>query len=146
MPNFEFGPASQADAVAIKHLLAQADLPSEDFAAHLTHFRLAKNDGELAGVIGLEPFGEAGLLRSLVAAPAYRGQGLGQALVEQVTGYARSLGVRELYLLTTTAADFFPRLGFRVIDRASVPPAIQTTAEFASICPSTAVCMSKRIV
>ncbi len=146
MPNFEFGPASQADAVAIKQLLVQANLPSEDFAAHLAHFWVARNGGELAGVIGLEPYGEVGLLRSLVAAPAYRGQGLGRALVEQVIGYARSLGIRELVLLTTTAADFFPRLGFSVIERTSVPAAIQTTAEFASLCPSTAVCMSKRIV
>jgi len=31
------------------------------------------------------------------------------------------------------------------VQRASVPLAIQGTAQFASLCPSTAVCMHKRL-
>jgi amino-acid N-acetyltransferase len=141
MPNHEFFPANPADAAAIKQLLLETGLPAEDFAAHLPHFWVVRQNGELAGTIGLEPYGDAGLLRSLVVAPGQRDRGLGSRLCRQMFAHARSLGVRRLYLLTTTAADFFPQLGFCRVERDSVPPKIRGTAEFASICPSTAVCM-----
>jgi amino-acid N-acetyltransferase len=62
-----------------------------------------------------------------------------------IFSYAHELGVKELYLLTTTAEKFFPKLGFDSIDRDNVPTPIQATEEFSSICPSTAVCMVKKL-
>lgn len=145
-PEISFAPARPADAGAIKQLLIEAGLPAEDFANHLSHFLVASQNDRLTGAIGLEPCGETGLLRSLVVAPASRGRGLGQKLCEQMLAVAHRHGLREVYLLTTTAAGFFPRLGFKIIDRTDVPPAIRVTAEFASICPASAVCMVKKII
>jgi arsenate reductase (glutaredoxin) len=51
--------------------------------------------------------------------------------------------VRELILLTETAAPFFARLGYQPAARESMPPEVQATGEFASLCPSTAVCLAK---
>ncbi len=141
MADLTISAAKPSDTKAIRSLLTNAELPSEDFAQHLDHFLTAKQNGTLAGAVGLEIYGESGLLRSLVVDAAYRGQGLGIELCEQIFDYAQNQGVEKLYLLTTTAADFFPKLGFSKIDRDSVPPAIQATEEFMSICPSTAVCM-----
>jgi amino-acid N-acetyltransferase len=140
---FTFAKSSEEEA--IRELLMDADLPAEDFARHLQHFLMARQDGTLVGVIGLEPYGKFGLLRSLVVPSAYRGQGLGQKLCERVFSYARELGIKELYLLTTTAEKFFPKLGFDPIARDNVPVSIQATEEFSSICPSTAVCMIKKL-
>ena len=145
MPEFMILPATSDETESIRILLAEAELPTEDFAQHLDHFLTAKRNGTLAGAVGLEIYGESGLLRSLVVDAAYRGQGLGIKLCEQIFAYAQEKSVKELYLLTTTAADFFPKLGFNVIDRDRVPRAIQATEEFASICPSTAVCMVKTL-
>lgn len=145
MSEFTILPATPDGIDVIRTLLIEAELPSEDFAQHLDHFWMAKQNGSLAGAVGLEVYEAAGLLRSLVVKANYRGQGLGVDLCEQIFAYAQQQGVKELYLLTTTAADFFPKLGFQIIDRDSVPPAIQATAEFASICPSTAVCMVKTL-
>jgi len=145
MPEFTILPALPDETKAIRALLNRAELPSEDFGQHLDHFLTAKHNGTLAGAVGLEVYGESGLLRSLVVDAAYRGQGLGIKLCEQIFAYAREKSVKELYLLTTTAADFFPKLGFSVIDRDRVPRAIQATEEFASICPATAVCMIKTL-
>jgi amino-acid N-acetyltransferase len=145
MQEIVFSFAEPSEEEAIRKLLMDADLPAEDFARHLQHFLVAKQGGTLIGVIGLEPYGEFGLLRSLVVTPPYRGQGLGKELCEKVFSCARELGLKELYLLTTTAEKFFPKLGFDPIDRDNVPAPIQATEEFSSICPSTAVCMVKKL-
>jgi amino-acid N-acetyltransferase len=145
MSEFAILPATADETEAIRTLLDEAELPDEDFAHHLQHFWTAKQNGALAGAVGLEIYGESGLLRSLVVNTAYRGQGLGIKLCEQIFAYARSQEVKELYLLTTTAANFFPKLGFIPIARDQVPPAIRATEEFALICPATAVCMTKSL-
>ena len=137
--------AEPAEEEAIRKLLMDAKLPAEDFARHLQHFLVAKQNDTLIGVIGLEIYEEFGLLRSLVVAPHYRGQGLGKKLCEKVFSYAHELGIKNLYLLTTTAEKFFPKLGFDPIARDSVPVSIQATEEFSSICPATAVCMAKKL-
>lgn len=93
------------------------------------------------GWAGLEPCGADGLLRSLVVPELLRGQGTGAALVEAMTTEARRLGIERLWLLTTTAAPFFERLGFDVVKRSAAPPSIQATREFHDICPASAVCM-----
>jgi amino-acid N-acetyltransferase len=125
MQEIVFSFAEPAEEEAIRKLLIDADLPAEDFARHLQHFLVAKQSGALIGVIGLESYGEFGLLRSLVVAFPYRGQGLGQKLCEKVFSYAHELGIKELYLLTTTAEKFFPKLGFNTIDRNNVPAPIR---------------------
>jgi len=145
MPEITIVPAMVDQTEAIQALLAEAELPSEDFGQHLGHFLTAKQNGRLAGAVGLEIYGEVGLLRSLVVDTTYRGKGLGIKLCERIFDYAHAHGIKKLYLLTTTAADFFPKLGFSTTTRDSVPPAIQSTEEFASICPATAVCMVKTL-
>jgi amino-acid N-acetyltransferase len=145
LSDFSILPATSDETEAIRALLIQAELPGEDFTQHLNHFLTAKQNSTLAGAVGLEIYDELGLLRSLVVEASYRGQGLGKKLCEQIFAYAQSQGVKKLYLLTTTAANFFPKLDFSPIDRDSVPPAIRATEEFASICPSTAICMVKML-
>ena len=50
-------------------------------------------------------------------------------------------GRRDAVYLTTTAEGYFARHGFGAIDRATVPPAIRSSAEFSTLCPTTAVVM-----
>jgi len=141
-----FTPAQPDQVAAIRQLLQDAELPADDFSAHLEHFLVAGGpDGALLGVVGLEAYARFGLLRSLAVAAAHRRQGIGQQLCQRMVAYARELGLQELYLLTTTAADFFSKLGFKQMGRGTVPAPIQATREFASICPATAVCMVKHI-
>ena len=54
---------------------------------------------------------------------------------------ARGLGLGSVWLLTTTAAGFFDQLGFARVERGSVPPELQASPEFATVCPGSAVCM-----
>src|SRR2546430_17084474 len=103
--------ATPHDWPMITALLATAALPLGGAQAHLSDFFLAFRDDVLIGSAGLERYGDTALLRSVAVAVSERGHGLGRALVQQALAYAASLGVRQLVLLTTTAADFFLRLG-----------------------------------
>ena len=137
-------PTLAPDFEALTALLAEAGLCYDDLTpAHLDHFALLHDDGALIGAVGLEVEGTDALLRSLIVAPDRRGEGLGLRLVDAIEAHARTAGVTRLYLLTTTAADFFAARGYVVIDRAAVPEAIAQTHEFRSFCPDSAVCMCK---
>jgi amino-acid N-acetyltransferase len=131
---------------AAKALLAAAGLPTADLEAeHFSHFIGGGPVHAPKALIGLQPYGEAALLRSLVVSPAARSRGYGSALVTEIEAYAQQIGVRELYLLTNSAEAFFSNRGYRILDRADVPEAIRQTAEFSSLCPASAICMHKRI-
>jgi amino-acid N-acetyltransferase len=66
-------------------------------------------------------------------------------LTEAALDLARNRGVDTAFLLTTTAATFFPKLGFERISRADVPESVQASVEFQSACPDSAVVMRKRL-
>ena len=134
--------ATPHDWPKLAALLAMADLPVVGAEAHLSDFFLAFRDDVLIGSAGLERYGDTALLRSVTVASTERGHGLGQALVQQVLAYAASLEVRQVVLLTTTAADFFLRFGFRPISRAEFPLSAQASVEFQEACPATATGMS----
>lgn len=124
-------------------MLRHADLPTEDLADAPVRFMLEERDGELAGIIGLQVFNDAGLLRSLAVRPASQGQGVGAALVAALETDARSQGITLLVLLTQTAEPFFARQGYSPIRRDATPLAMQQSAEFLSLCPASAICMAK---
>ncbi len=98
-------------------------------------------EGPVVGAIGLEPYGRAGVLRSLVVAPEQRGRGVGAALVARLLELADARGVEELWLLTTTAAAFFARFGFVPAQRDAAPPGVRDSVEFREICPASAACL-----
>ena len=57
----------------------------------------------------------------------------------------RLAGIRDAYLLTTTAAPFFSRYGYQAADRATAPDAIAASREFASLCPASAAYMTRTV-
>jgi amino-acid N-acetyltransferase len=119
-------------------------LPSADITEEsLEHFLVYRDPLGVAGVTGLQIFGEVALLRSLVVTSERMGCGIGKGLVTAAEALAAELQVRSIYLLTTTAADFFEYRGFRRIGREEAPQEIRATQEFSSLCPSTAVLMVK---
>ena len=133
--------------VLIKSLLEDAGLPHSDVTdLQRIHFwGISEENGSLAGVVGLEHFQKSALLRSLCVSEEMRGRGVGGQLVAVIEEFARQSGIRKLYLLTETAEGFFRERGFRVIDRLLAPHTIQNTTEFSSLCPDSAICMSKAV-
>ncbi|ANQ86873.1 GCN5-related N-acetyltransferase [Azoarcus olearius] len=128
-------------------LLSECGLPVQDISASSHHLFFGLRDhGALVGAVGLEPYAKVGLLRSLAVAPAYRGRGLGEALVRHVEAFSASHGVEDLFLLTSTAEHFFATLGYRRTPRSDAPEAIRATAQFAGLCPCSAAFMSKPLI
>lgn len=139
-------PSTAADFRQVRALLAGEGLPIEDLdSAPGLRFWVAEDRGELTGAIGLERSGPVGLLRSLVVAPDYRKRGLARLLVATVEREAAANGIELLVLLTQTAEPFFNALGYHIVDRAYVPDEIKESAEFRSLCPASAVCMTKAV-
>lgn len=136
-----------ADLAAVTALLKGAGLPTDDLAsAPDLHLWVLEAEGDVVGVIGIERFGASALLRSLAIAPNYRRRGLGQHLVEQLERDVQLKGVEQLILLTETAESFFRRIGYEVIDRQYVPEEVKQSSEFRSLCPASAVCMTKSVL
>jgi amino-acid N-acetyltransferase len=127
-------------------LLAAAQLPTLDLTpACIDRFLVATDAHEMVGAVALERYGEVGLLRSLVVAPAWRGKGVGGSLVAAIEQRARGAEIRSLVLLTETAGRFFAEIGYAIGNRADAPEAVRASSEFAVVCPSSAVYMHKRL-
>jgi amino-acid N-acetyltransferase len=134
-----------ADRPAIEALLRANDLPLDGLEAALKLSVVAREDGELVGCAGVEPYGTAGLLRSVCVAESRRSTGLGRSLVAEVEALATGAGISELFLLTDTAADWFPRLGYVAAVRADAPADMAASPEFVSACPVSATVLRKRL-
>jgi amino-acid N-acetyltransferase len=135
--------AAPGDFAGVVRLLEAAELPTAGLQPSLPDFLVADDGGRVVGVAGLEVYGDYALLRSAVVEAGRRGSGLGIDLVESLLGRARMRGVREIYLLTTTAEHFFPRFGFVRIPRGDVAPAVRASEEFRGACPDSAIAMRK---
>ena len=124
--------------------MGSAGLPTEDLSEPpLKHFFFVGTAVAPTALVGAEIFGEHALLRSLAVSANQREQGLGSLLVAHLEQHARECGVRQIFLLTTTARDFFARRGYESVARESAPPSIRTTREFADICPASSAFMAK---
>ena len=138
--------ATEDDLPHLLALLKHASLPTEDLVDADVAFLVADSDGTMAGVIGLQPFGTDALLRSLAVAHDHRGQGIARRLVSELEAMARHRGIDTVYLLTQTAERFFLLQGFKALPRHEAPATLQSSAEFRSLCPASAVCMRKRLM
>lgn len=132
--------ATPDDLPVVHALLVAAGLPVDGVDEQFGDaYALAVGGGAVIGVAGMEVHGDAGLLRSAAVDRAWRGRGVGEALTNDRLQWARAQGLREVWLLTNTAADFFPRFGFARVDRQGAPDAVRASGQFAmTTCASAA--------
>lgn len=129
----------KAKALLIENKLPVADIDDDKLLYLL-------QDGDITvGTAGLEIFNDCGLLRSFSVVKNARGKGYGSFISSEMEKYAADSGINCLYLLTTTAKDFFDKQGYCVIKRDEAPEGVKQSQEFTSLCPSTAVVMKKKI-
>ena len=143
---FSIRPATASDLEAVKGLLRGARLPLDGLEEQFGDgYAIAECAGAAIGAEGIEVHGDAGLLRSAVVDAAWRGNGVGDALTQDRLAWAARHGLREVWLLTTTAADYFPRFGFARAARDAAPAPMQRSREFADACPASAVVMRRSL-
>ena len=125
-------PARTPDVSAIKDLVAplaeQRILISKESVTYfeaIQEFLIAEIDGATVGCGALHVMWEdLAEIRTLATADAWRGRGVGHALVERLLGNARELGVSRVFCLTFEV-EFFTRHGFEVMaDQGALDPAV----------------------
>jgi amino-acid N-acetyltransferase len=130
---------------SIVAVLEAEKLPVDDLPETLDNFLVATKNGLLIGVGGLEIYGAYGLLRSLAVLPGYRNKGVAGKLIGRLESLAASKYLKELYLLTETAPEYFAGKGFKKITRDEVPDEVKQSSEFSHVCPVSAIVMKKSI-
>ena len=137
--------AVAGDVPQILDLLKRQSLPPDGLTDHAATTVVARQDGRVVGSAAVEMYADGGLLRSVAVDDSLKAQGLGRALTEQAVALARAAGLDALYLLTTTAEGYFPKLGFERTTREDVPAGVRSSVEFTSACPASAIVMRKRL-
>jgi amino-acid N-acetyltransferase len=146
MSEIEIRPARAEDRDAVAALLDAAALPPDGLDEQFGEpYAVAVVDGRIVGAAGVEVYGDSGLLRSVAVDAAWQGHGLGRRLTEERLRWAAGRGLDAVYLLTTSAAGYFPRLGFVPVAREEVPAAVRGSLQFAGVCPSTAAVLALRL-
>ncbi len=121
-------PAAIGDVPYVHHLLeiysAQGNLlprTMNELYRHLRDFFVIEADGKVAACGALEIFtDDLGEVRSLVVDDAFKGRGLGKALVERLAAEARAIGLKRLMALTYVP-EFFHKLGFKTVPKETLP-------------------------
>lgn len=134
--------ANKGSRTAVLSLLAENDLPTSDLDETKILFACL-HKGDVVGTGGLEVFTDCALLRSLCVKAGMQKRGLGKFILQELEKVAVQKGVSCVYLLTTTAKDFFTREQYNTVDRKDVPLEIKNTPQFSSLCPATATVMKK---
>lgn len=141
MSDITIAAATAADLDTIKDLLTTSGLPTAGVDDHWKTFVVAKDGDRIVACGGAEAYQFAALIRSIAVVPEYRSHGIGRRIVRQLLDRLASRGLREFYLLTTSAEDYFRKRGFKPIDRDEVHPQLLSSREFQDACPDTATCM-----
>jgi amino-acid N-acetyltransferase len=124
--------AREVDLDDILSLLIDADLNIDGVHENLGSFVVAADGDRIVACVGAEPFQFVALLRSLAVHPDYRGRGLGRRLVRQLIDRFASRGLREFYVVTEGAEEYFRKRGFKPCDRDEVHPQVAGSTELSN--------------
>ena len=142
-PTISIQKAAKNDFDAVCALLSANNLPIIDLNPLLEDFLLAFDENEITAVMGMDRYGDAGLLRSAAVKASHRNLGIAAALINRLLDDARSNNLKVLYLITNTAEQYFAKKGFEKIEREAVPPTVLQSKEFNGLCPASSVMMRK---
>jgi amino-acid N-acetyltransferase len=128
------------DINLVKSLLKDNNLPVSDLNKEIIFF-VEKSADKIIAAGGLESAGKDAIIRSIAVSDDHKGKGLGGRITRQLLQYAREKSKKDIYLLTTTAEEYFPKYGFEKIDRRFVPADVKNSSQYKDVCPDTAVVM-----
>jgi len=94
----------------------------DEVATNIRSYVLAKDGERLVGYTALHVHSKRlAEIRSLIVDEKYRGQKIGQRMVEFTLEEAKALGVEEDVLVLTYLPTFFEKLGFNEINKEVIP-------------------------
>jgi len=128
MKRLEFVKATLADIPKMQELVRPEvesgvilDRSDDELATNIRSYTLALFDDELIGFTALHIHtAYLAEIRSLIVKDGFRGQKIGEKLINKVLDEANSLGIQRVLSLTYKQS-FFERLGFVEIPKESLP-------------------------
>ncbi|EIF51463.1 MULTISPECIES: N-acetyltransferase [Sulfurovum] len=94
----------------------------DEVATNIRSYVLAKDGEKLVGYTALHIHSRRlAEIRSLIVDEAYRGQNVGQRMVQFTLEEAKNIGVEEDVLVLTYLPQFFLKLNFKEIDKEVIP-------------------------
>lgn len=131
---------ARKDFAAIRTLLSDNQLPLIGVAEHIEEFIIAEQT-EVIGVMGALQENRKGLIRSFAVVAALRKNGVGLAILQTMKERLKQQGVKEVYLLTETARDYFKKQGFTEITREEMPQTLLKESGLDQACPCSSYCL-----
>ena len=115
--------AKAEDLARLISFLGQAKVGTNGVEKTIDCFLLIEDEvGNLQATIGIEPLGQAGLIRSLVMSSQATEQDF-HLLFEQIVLLAKEKGIKDLFLATNKvgAVNLIEQLGFQIVDKEQLP-------------------------
>lgn len=138
--------AAPEDLGAIENLLSICLLPHSDIRECKARFFVAETERGIIGVAGIEDCGDGcGLIRSVAVMPGYRKQHVARQLLQRIVAHAAEHHLRQLYLLTGSAPEYFGQIGFVRADRNRAPAGVTASALFREACAGSATLMYRAL-
>jgi len=98
------------------------DRTEDEVATNIRSYVLAKDGNKLVGYTALHIHSKRlAEIRSLIVDEAYRGQKVGQRMVQYALDEAKNIGVEEDVLVLTYLPQFFLKLNFKEINKEVIP-------------------------
>ena len=98
------------------------DRTEDEVATNIRSYVLAKDGDKLVGYTALHIHSRRlAEIRSLIVDEAYRGQSVGQRMVQFALDEAKAIGVEEDVLVLTYLPQFFLKLNFKEINKEVIP-------------------------
>lgn len=142
--DFSIKLAEQEDFLQIHELLSKNGLPIVGVDSGNGKYYIA-GDQELMGVIGVEHYQTAALLRSLAVKKNFRKAGVARELIDHALRELQGAGFTDVYLLTNTADQYLTRCGFAKIERDKVLTNVLATSALGDACPASSTCMHLKL-
>ncbi len=133
--------AEPNDIEQIKSLLQTNDLPVVGVVQHWQNFLVADQQDCILGTLGVHYDGKKALLRSFVVNDSQRNSGIGKALLQRMLLEMQSRGIKDVFLLTETATNYFIREGFTEICRDEIPQILLKESGLDQECPCSSRCL-----
>ena len=110
----------EADGTLVKR-------PRELIEREIDRFVVLEHDGFIFGCAALYPFPreQVGELACLIVHPGYQAFGDGERLMKRIEARAKAAGIEKLFVLTTRAAHFFIKRGYKPATVDDLPHARQ---------------------
>jgi len=128
--NIGISKAAIDDIEPLSRLLRKENLPPDDIEKWIEYFLVLKDKDITVGGVGLEVWGEIGLLRSFVIAEKYRYKGFGKELYDAIILKAKKLNLHSIVLLAKGTVGFFEKAGFSYISREELPQVVKNSVQF----------------